>query len=373
MESDPPPYDEKSTGGTRSNSYPNDSQFLSPGLTSSSHTRKRSPSRVLDALKGIFTTGSDKGSKVPVDVRVTNEITLNIVANPPSPGRPEASGSVYPSSNPSPLDGYSPHQRTVTTATTDIQLHALANFDTQFLIDDSGSMKLQSSAAAAKGRTHWEEVKLVLSDIVKVCADYDENGVDVFFFNSSLAGQFNRTNIKEPKEVMELFEARSQAGIRGSTPTAEALDLIISPYLQECERSRYFPKPRNVIVLTDGAANNNKLLKQNLISYARRLDKMEAPLNQIGVQFFQVGNVEGVDEFLTHLDNVLSEENECRDFIDTRSSDDMGTEGLTAKGVLTTVLGGVNRSNSIVTPSTTEYDLASRIEPRKQSKEWRAS
>ncbi|RPB20456.1 hypothetical protein L211DRAFT_520252 [Terfezia boudieri ATCC MYA-4762] len=279
-------------------------------------------------------------------------MTVNIIASPgamstlqaPSPGRPEVPGSVYSSRNPSPSHGnFHSHFRTIT----DDQLHALKGFDTQFLIDDSGSMKLQSSTAVAKGRTHWEEVKLVLLDIVKVCAEFDENGVDVFFFNSSLVGQFNRTNIKEPKEVMELFEARSQAGIRGSTPTAEALDLIISPYLQECERSRVenrgFPKPKNVIILTDGAANNNKLLKQNLISYARRLDTIDAPPDQIGVQFFQVGNVEGVDDFLTHLDNALSEENECRDFIDTRSSEEMGPEGLTAKGVLTTVLGGVIR------------------------------
>jgi len=310
-----------------------------------------------------------------MDVSIIGQMTLNIAASPgamstlqvPSPvvtPRSEAPIPAYSSRNlsqqgtpPSKVqtsDGYFPTQsqkRIITPATED-QLNDLKNFDTQFLIDDSGSMK-QSTSTIAKGKTHWEEVKLVLSDIVKVCADYDENGVDVFFFNSSLVGQFNKTNIKDPKEVMELFEARSQAGIRGSTPTAEALDLIISPYLKECERrvdDQPFPKPKNVIVMTDGAANNNKLLKQNLIRYAKRLDAIKAPSSQIGVQFFQVGNVEGVDDFLIHLDNALAEENDCRDFIDTRSSDAMGPEGLTAKGVLTTVLGGVIRrlDNAII-------------------------
>ena len=328
----------------------------------------------------MFTGSSDKESKEPtnssqgpgpaVGIHILGQTTINIAASPgamstlqvPTQSRSEVPSSVNSSRNPSqpvtPLgnvqapDGYFALQRPATTLATDDQLRALKDFDTQFLIDDSGSMKL-STSRVPNGPTHWEEVKLVLSDIVKVCAKYDENGVDVFFFNSSLVGQFNKTNVKDPKEVMELFEARSQAGIRGSTPTAEALDLIISPYLKECERhaeDRQFPKPKNVIVLTDGAANNNKLLKQNLISYARRLDTIKAPSDQIGVQFFQVGNVEGVDDFLIHLDNALAEENECRDFIDTRSSEAMGPEGLTARGVLTTVLGGVIRrlDNAII-------------------------
>jgi len=274
----------------------------------------------------------------------------------PSPNqtpRSEAPSSpAYPSLHPSTTkgnmqspEGYFAPPRRVTTLATDDQLRALKNFDTQFLIDDSGSMRLSTSTVAT-GKTHWQEVNNVLSNIVEKCAEFDENGVDVFFFNSSLVGQFNGTNIKNPDEIMNLFKARYQAGIRGSTPTAEALDLIIAPYLRECERHAedlQFPKPRNIIVMTDGAANNNKLLKQNLISYARRLDMIKAPPHQIGVQFFQVGNVEGVDEFLNYLDNAMSEENECRDFIDTKSSEDMGSEGLTARRVLTTVLGGVNR------------------------------
>ena len=216
------------------------------------------------------------------------------------------------------------------------QLLALKGYDTQFLIDDSGSMRLSTSTVAT-GKTHWQEVNDVLSNIVEICAELD-NGVDVFFFNSSLAGQFNGTNIKNPDEIMNLFKARYQAGIRGSTSIAEALDLIIAPYLQECERhaeDRQFPMPKHIIVMTDGAANSIKLLKQNLISYARRLDMINAPPYQIGVRFFQVGNAEGVGEFLIYLDNAMSEENDCRNFIDTRSSEEMGLEGLTARRVLT--------------------------------------
>ncbi|KAF8419329.1 hypothetical protein EV426DRAFT_615910 [Tirmania nivea] len=388
----PPAYDEKvapPVGGSRTNSYPHGLSVENQQLPEKVQTRKRSPSRVaINALKGIFMMGGDKESKNLTNssrspppspghvgseqagitlngVNIIGTLTIQAVGIPqvmpthqelssgitPRSGAPSSSAA-YPSTHPSQRvsprgtvqapDGYFP---SATTLASDHELHALKDFDTQFLIDDSGSMRL-STSAVAEGKTHWEEVNHVLSNIVRICAEFDENGVDVFFLNSSLVGQFNRTNIKDPNEVMELFEARYQAGIRGSTPTAEALDLIIAPYLKECEHhaeDRQFPKPKNIIVMTDGAANNNKLLKQNLIGYAKRLDRIKAPPHQVGVQFFQVGNVEGVEEFLAYLDNALSEENECRDFIDTKSSEDMGPEGLTARRVLTTVLGGVNR------------------------------
>lgn len=334
----------------------------------------------LSAIKGIFSIGGKgpKGAK-PQDgaasiniTAATNQVNIQISApgqamqlQVPSagqvsgqalfhtPGSEHLSNSSGSARHPSqPLidaaapEGYSKPLRRPTTLATEDQLEALRNYDTQFLIDDSGSMRL-STSQIGKGKTHWEEVNSVLSEIVKICAKFDDNGIDVFFFNSSLVGLFNGFDIKNPDEVMKLFEHRERAGIRGSTPTAEALDLIIAPYLSDYERRarnrQKLPKPRNIIVLTDGAANNNKLLKTNLLSYARRLDKINAPSDQIGVQFFQVGRMEGVEEFLNHLDEAMAEENDCRDFIDTRSSEDMGEEGLSAPRVLTTVLGAVNR------------------------------
>ena len=53
--------------------------------------------------------------------------------------------------------------------------------------------------------------------------------------------------------------------------------------------------------------------------------------------------MEGVGNFFALLDNALSEENDCRDIIDTKSTEEMGEEGFTPRRVLTTVLGAVNR------------------------------
>ena len=242
-------------------------------------------------------------------------------------------------------EGHHRPRRTSTSAS-DEELAALAHFDTVFIIDDSGSMNMSTSTLGGS-QTHWQEVEAILAQIVGICTKFDENGVDVYFFNSCLINDdFVGRNIKNEHKVMELFKRRAEAGVRGSTPTAEALDHVVAPYLKACEQTRPgapLPKPTNIIVMTDGEANNNRLLKRNLLNYARRLDRINAPPMQLGVQFFQVGNMEGVDNFFAYLDNALSEENNCRDIIDTKSTEEMGEGGLTPRRVLTTVLGAVNR------------------------------
>merc|ERR1711977_234166 len=105
-------------------------------------------------------------------------------------------------------------------------------------------------------------------------------------------------------------------------------------------------KPLNLIVLTDGVPSDD--VESVLLSAAKKLDKLEAPPFQIGVQFFQVGNEEGAKEALEELDDGLSElvEGGVRDIVDTvtwtggRSSSDGGI-GLTGDGILKAVLGAV--------------------------------
>ncbi|KAF8462904.1 hypothetical protein BDZ91DRAFT_319504 [Kalaharituber pfeilii] len=277
------------------------------------------------SLKGVF-TGSSKTTTSPPSTFYQKEDSLQAQSNlvVPAQGRQISTKSVK-----------------------DDDFALLRRFDTIFLIDDSASMNLTTSTLK-NPKSHWSEVRDVLTAIVGLCAEFDQNGVDVHFINSSLTStKFSGHNIKDAKGVMKLFEARAKHGIRGSTPTAEALDLIIKPYLKECAESSKLnsklPKPRNIIILTDGEANNNHKLKKNLIGYAKQLDKIGAPPEQLGIQFFQVGNLDGVQDFFAWLDNGLSEQNECRDIIDTKSTEEMGEEGLTGRRILTTVLGGVNR------------------------------
>ena len=221
----------------------------------------------------------------------------------------------------------------------------LGTFDTTLLIDDSGSMA---------GRS-WREVSQALSTIAPIVTKHDSDGIDIYFLNHKssnpgapaegvAAGGYR--GIKRAATITEIFE---RVRPQGGTPTGIRIHNILKPYLAKLEseiaQGREF-KPLNLIVLTDGVPSDD--VESVLLSAAKKLDKLDAPPFQIGVQFFQVGNEEGAREALEELDDGLSElvEGGVRDMVDTvtwtggRSSSDGGI-GLTGDGILKCLLGAV--------------------------------
>jgi uncharacterized protein YegL len=221
----------------------------------------------------------------------------------------------------------------------------LTTFDTTLLIDDSGSMA---------GRS-WREVSQALSTIAPIVTKHDSDGIDIYFLNHKsnhpgavpegiAAGGYR--GIKRATTVTEIFE---RVRPQGGTPTGIRVHNILKPYLAKLEsemaQGREF-KPLNLIVLTDGVPSDD--VESVLLSAAKKLDKLDAPPFQVGVQFFQVGNEEGAKEALEELDDGLSElvEGGVRDMVDTvtwtgGSSSSEGGVGLTGDGVLKAVLGAV--------------------------------
>jgi len=221
----------------------------------------------------------------------------------------------------------------------------LATFDTTLLIDDSGSMA---------GRS-WREVSQALSTIAPIVTQHDSDGIDVYFLNHKsnhpgavsegiAAGGYR--GITRAATITEIFE---RVRPQGGTPTGIRVHNILKPYLAKLEsemaQGREL-KPLNLIVLTDGVPSDD--VESVLLSAAKKLDKLEAPPFQVGVQFFQVGNEEGAKEALEELDDGLSElvEGGVRDMVDTctwtgGNSSSEGGVGLTGDGLLKFVLGAV--------------------------------
>jgi uncharacterized protein YegL len=221
----------------------------------------------------------------------------------------------------------------------------LTTFDTTLLIDDSGSM-------AGRG---WREVSQALSIIAPIVADHDDDGLDLYFMNhqSTHAGALSDgvaaggyRGIKRAATVTEIF---TRIRPQGGTPTGIRVHNILKPYLAKLETDMAAGKemkPLNLIVLTDGVPSDD--VESVLLSAAKKLDKLDAPPFQVGVQFFQVGNEEGANEALEELDNGLSElvEGGVRDIVDTVTwtggqNSSERVVGLTGDGVLKAVLGGV--------------------------------
>ncbi|KAJ4411622.1 hypothetical protein N0V82_008991 [Gnomoniopsis sp. IMI 355080] len=263
----------------------------------------------------------------------------------------QAAPPVYVPRAPSPT----PSRFSAITATTPEDQYAfLSSFDTIFLIDDSGSMV---------GRS-WREVQSALSSITPICTQHDADGVDIYFLNhrsanpavpahGKAAGGF--TNVASAATVDHIFTTVRPGGM---TPTGTRLNHILKAYLRHYEegirRAGGDPdatdvKPINVIMVTDGVPSDDP--ESVLLSVAQKLDKLEAPPHQVGVQFFQVGNESGAAEALRVLDDELSGlGGGVRDMVDTvtfnaKAASGLSSSGtmpvLSAEGILKTVLGAV--------------------------------
>lgn len=205
----------------------------------------------------------------------------------------------------------------------------LASFDTIFLIDDSGSM--------AGG--NWRETKEALEQITPICTAHDADGIDIYFLNAKDSPEYH--NITNPSKVDCIF---TQVRPGGSTPTGQKLNSILKPYLAAYKAHPETTKPINIICITDGAPSDD--VESPLIAAAKKLDKLDAPAWQIGIQFFQVGRDEAAKRHLEQLDDDLAEiagDDELRDIVDTVPFTGAAGAKLTADGLLKATLGSVLR------------------------------
>ncbi|KAF3025783.1 hypothetical protein E8E14_014552 [Neopestalotiopsis sp. 37M] len=226
----------------------------------------------------------------------------------------------------------------------------LRKFDTVFLIDDSGSMW---------GR-RWRETRQALEQLLEVALKYDDDGVDFYFINhqtndrgsseeSWKAGTGYR-NVKKatgktrPHEQLSVEEIFNKVSPSGGTLTGMRLEKILGRYLRKYEEKvretddETCLKPLNIIVITDGVAQDHP--KEYIVPAAQRLDRVGAPIYQIGVQFFQVGNDRQATESLRVLDDELSNAQGCRDMVDTTTS---GGSEMTGERLLKALQGGVDK------------------------------
>lgn len=210
----------------------------------------------------------------------------------------------------------------------------LQRFDTVLVIDDSASMT-----------EHWVATRSALETVVTVALKHDQDGVDIYFMNHP---EVSAWNVKSATHIRQLF-ARVQP--EGCTPTGQCLDEILREYLDRYAASKQTSpsssptmgakiKPLNILVLTDGEPTDDP--ESVIVSAARRLEKLNAPLHQVGIQFLQIGDEPGAHEALEELDDDLEQLYGIRDMVDTTRYAGEGQE-ITGKVLLKTLLGGINR------------------------------
>ncbi|KIO29428.1 hypothetical protein M407DRAFT_242643 [Tulasnella calospora MUT 4182] len=187
----------------------------------------------------------------------------------------------------------------------------------------------------------WNTAKEALKELVHLAKDWDSNGIDIYFLNSASTG----LGIKTQEEVVELF---TRVSPEGWTPTGVTLRSLITPYIESLPSNPRAPdavvvKPRNYIVITDGEATDSgdDRLKPVIVKLMKMLDKRNAPLNQLGIQFVQVGDDENARAFLEKLDDQISGAR-TRDIVDTFPYDKLNGD-IGADHLVKMLLGSISK------------------------------
>ncbi len=198
----------------------------------------------------------------------------------------------------------------------------LALFDTVFVIDDTGSMQMaadSNEASAPTTKTRWDILTNSMQYIGNIAAEYDPDGVDINFLMST---DLNQSNVRSGQEVLNLLArvdlTKGYGGTYFSTVLAEILGPYVARYEDYFEATKRREKvdkvrPLNIIVLTDGKADDPKATNKTIIKMGKKLDKMNAPSTQVGIQFLQVGDDEEAAQRLKSLDDDLEDNHDVRD------------------------------------------------------------
>ncbi|EXK45442.1 hypothetical protein FOXG_07907 [Fusarium oxysporum f. sp. lycopersici 4287] len=307
------------------------------------HAASPSPPKMFSRIKDKFSTKkSSAESHTHFDMGNSNSTPKN---NPFLDVPEEAPPAYEPTQRTAPLlnvpqRGASPAPSISSITSAEDRYAFLSTFDTIFVIDDSGSMA---------GRS-WREVREALSTIAPICTSHDPDGIDVYFLNhrspavgTGVQAPGGYFRIRDANQVQHLFESVRPCG---ATPTGSRLHSILKPYVAHLSRRAAnvdSTKPVNIIVITDGCPTDDP--ESIIVHHAKKLDQIEAPPHQVGVQFFQVGNELGAAKALRELDDDLADQG-IRDMVDTatwNSTTSDNSKALTADGILKVVLGAVVR------------------------------
>ncbi|KAI0774551.1 hypothetical protein C8Q74DRAFT_1369007 [Fomes fomentarius] len=202
-------------------------------------------------------------------------------------------------------------------------LEVLKKYDTVIVVDDSGSMA---------GRL-WTEARDALSVLADAAAEYDQNGIDIYFLNDPKRGK----GMRDASAVKRLFDSVYPGG---RTPLGERLDELLKEYIDELDKKAHAPpeqrlKPVNYIVLTDGRPTDDP--EDVITHHARRLDQGRHLLTQVGLQFVQIGSDPEAKRYLENLDSNL---HGVRDIVDTTPF--IGGV-VTADMIIKILIGAINR------------------------------
>jgi hypothetical protein len=178
----------------------------------------------------------------------------------------------------------------------------LSQVRTVILVDDSGSMSEpghQSWGFRGRGtETRWMQARNMLSDLAPFVASYNPQGIDLHFLNRvPFYG-----GLKTAASVQAAFNSDYPSN---GTPTGQRVNDILDAYMC-CLRHYRKLLPLNLIVITDGEAQDEHILHWTIEHHVTKIVHRGFPAHQFGIEFVQVGDCEHATKHLERLEEEVS-------------------------------------------------------------------
>lgn len=178
-----------------------------------------------------------------------------------------------------------------------------------FIIDDAATMA-----------PYWTEVKNVVKLLGWLLKDNDDDGIELCFTGEPSAPY--RAPKKRSSRLQDPLRQRSAKELRSTTDITWRLSNILNGYLVKLERHRSMRsgtwrsfvsrrpedsniKPLMLYVLTDGIWEDKSDPSSVIKEAAARLQQLDKPSDQVGIQFIRFGDDQESVQKLQRLDSGL--------------------------------------------------------------------
>lgn len=224
----------------------------------------------------------------------------------------------------------------ITGSRLDTSRNLLSQVHTVLLIDDSGSMNEVGNAAWGYGRSRWDQVRELLSEIAPILTQYDPQGMDLHFLNHRNAQQ----GLQSSQQVQAVF---SQVRPAGATPLGLRINTIMDAYMSSLRYERHL-KPLNLVVITDGKANDERVLFDTLEEHVGRIVQRGHPAHQMGIEFLQVGDCQWATAHLYEIEEAVSRHHQDvnRDVVGVTPVTYMQQQRMSARTLMQVINSGID-------------------------------
>jgi uncharacterized protein with von Willebrand factor type A (vWA) domain len=189
----------------------------------------------------------------------------------------------------------------------------LNNRDYTIIIDKSGSMATKDQPGQ---RSRWAAARESTEAFARRCEELDPDGLTLYVF----ASKFRRYERVTSERVSSVFVENEPCG---GTDLAAVLEHSFDSYFQR--KGSGEPRPETVLVVTDGAPDDEKAVMKTVIRAAKRVQRAD----ELVVSFIQIGNDMSARKFLKILDDEMVRAGAPFDIVTTVTLDEAEGIGLT--------------------------------------------